>query len=1028
MTTPIPNRAGENVFVGRERELALLRAGLEDALAGRGRMVLLAGEPGIGKTRLAQELATTARQRGARVLFGRCYEGEGAPPFWPWVQILRAYIEECEPQTLREDMGVGAADIAQVIREVQERLPEVSASPPTLEPEQARFRLLDSVTTFLKKAARRQLLVLIFDDLQWADTLSLRLLQFVAREVSDTPLLIIGTYRDMEVNRQHPLRQMLAEVARVPGSQLLTLQALSEHEVARLLEQVTGQPAAEALVTSLYHATEGNPFFLTEMVQLFVSEGGHFAFPTSLSAAAIPQGVQTVIERRLQTLSPDCQHLLTLAAVIDREFEVRVLEAVGTDFGLTPIGERLLEVLDEAVAARIITEVPPTGGAYSFAHVLIRETVYTGLSTAHRTRLHRQIGEVLEKLYGTALESFAAASAGQALVALAHHFFQAALGGGEADKAMQYATWAGERAMAQLAYENAASYYDQALRVLDRKGEADDVRRCELLLALGEAQKKTPDSAHARDIFERAADLARRLGAHSGVQLAASFLARAALGLGREWWDGTVVVDRRLVVLLEEALRALGAEDSELRVRVLSRLAVALSFAVSSDRAAELSQQAVEIAGRINDPATLIYALSARHFVRWAPEHVEERLAMTAEIVRRAEEAGDRERGLWGRNYHIANLLELGDVTAAEKELAAFTRLATDLRHPRYLWVVEELRALWALFAGRFVEAEQRSQQALALGRRVGGQTAALLFGAKLLLLRWGQGRLHELADRGERPVFASQHPTGRSALAWFYSELGREGEARNDFTALAAHDFAELPRDVSWLLSLSFLSRACVLLGDTPSAATLYELLLPYAGRNVVVPGATFFYGCVSHSLGLLATLLARWGDAERHFTDTLTMYTKMGAKPWLAFTQHDYARMLLARGQLGDAEKAQRLLDQALATAQELGMKSLEEKIQFQVSGSKFQVPSAEARSQESESRIPTPPTLDSAPQASSSLTPDLGLRTVFSVARAPTGPWPIRVKSASLKMPGTPLPRYPIALPRPGLPCYRSGRPHE
>jgi tetratricopeptide (TPR) repeat protein len=455
-------------------------------------------------------------------------------------------------------------------------------------------------------------------------------------------------------------------------------------------------------------------------------------------------------------------------------------------------------------------------------------------------------------------------------------------------------------------------------------------------------------------------------------------------------------MDQRLIALLEEALSALGAEDGALRVHVLSRLAIALSFSVSSDRKGALSQHAVEMARRVGDPATLIYALSARHFVLWEPEHEEERLALTTKIIHLAEEAGDRERVLWGQNYRIANLLERGESGAAGAELAAFTQLAVELRHPRYLWVAAELRALWALWQGQFADVEPLSQHAFALGRHVGGQIAVQMFGAKLLLLRWEQDRLQELEDNVKRlsAQFAAQ-PVWRSALAWFYSELRRETEARNEFTALAASDFTDLPRDISWLLSLAFLPRVCLFLADRSRAATLYTLLLPYAGHSVVVPGAIFFYGCVSHSLGLLATLLSRWEDAERHFTDALAMYTKMGAKPWLAHTQHDYARMLLARNQPGDSEKAQRLLEQALATAQELGMTNLQSKVQgLKSKGQSLQTSSqySVVSSQHAEEAEPTsktsdfgPRTSDSEPQASSSLTSDFGPRTSDSEPQA-------------------------------------------
>jgi hypothetical protein len=927
------------LFVGREQELSALRGGLDEALVGHGRLLFLAGEPGIGKTRLASELATEAQRRSAQVLFGRCYEGEGAPPFWPWTQVVRAYAATCEPFLLLTEMGPGAADIAQVIPELRERLPELPAFV-ELEPEQARFRFFDSFTTFLKTAARRQPLLLILDDLHWADAPSLLLLQFLARELIDAALLVVGTYRDTDIGRQHPLTQALGTIVRAPGVHSLSLQGFNTHEVSHFLAHATGSPTPESLSVALHKETEGNPFFLNEVVRLFISEG----YLSNLGEARpvvdfpVPHGVRAAIYRRLQGLSPACQQVLTLAAVIGREFSLDVLEAVRGNLDSSSTEPELLDLLEAALAAHVLNEIPQVVGRYSFSHALTRETLYEELSAARRVRLHGQIGEALENLYPNVRSSTAARS-GRAPAELAYHFCAAARGGAGAEKALLYATQAGDQAMLMLAYEDAVLHYESALQALALMDEANTQQQCELLLALGEAQKKAGNSAQARETFARVAELARALGAQRGTQPAVTFLARAALGFGREWWDGGVVVDRRLIELLEEALAAFPKDDGPLRAQLIGRLAIALSFSPDVDRPVELSQQAVDIARRTGDAATLIYALSARQFVLWQPQHLEERLAMIAEILRIAEEAGDRERILWGQNYRIGHLLELGDVATAEVELESFSRLATELRHPRYLWAAVELRALWALFQGRFTEAESFSRQALALGQRVGSQTARLLFGAKHMLLHWSQGRLQDtpLSEWSKRTV--TRHPAGKAAFVWLCSELGLETETRDAFDALAAQDFADIPRDLSWLLTLSYLARACVFLQDSAKAVRLYTLLLPYRRGNVLVPGATFFFGSVSHALGLLAGLLSRWDDGAQHFSDTLAVYEKMGARPWLAFAQYDYACLLLARNQPGDHEKVRELLELALAVAQALGMKGLEEKVESQKSKIKSQ-----------------------------------------------------------------------------------------
>jgi tetratricopeptide (TPR) repeat protein len=458
---PLDRLAG-GIFVGREREMRELRAGLEDAVAGRGRLLLLVGEPGVGKTRTAEELITYARVRGVQALVGRCYEEEGAPPYWPWVQIIRSYVQDCDPAQLRAEMSEGAPDIAQVVSGIRERLPGLPAPQP-LEGEQARFRLFDSITTFLIKAGQGQPLVLILEDLHWADKPSLLLLQFLTRELKHSRLFVVGTYRDIELGRQHPLAQTLGELAREQLSQRILLRGLGEQDVARFLEISLGLAPPPALAAAVYRETEGNPFFVTEVVRLLLSDG-RLQHPEGMAAwtLTIPQGVREVIGRRLDRLSPECNRVLTVAAAVGREFGLNVLERV-SDLS----GDRLLETLEETLAARVVIEVPRAVGRYSFAHALIREVLYDELSTSRRVRLHRRIGDVLERLYATNPEPH--------LAELAHHFYQAAPGG-DVEKALAYAVRAGEWAVKRLAYEEAASQYERALQILELR-EPEEGRR-----------------------------------------------------------------------------------------------------------------------------------------------------------------------------------------------------------------------------------------------------------------------------------------------------------------------------------------------------------------------------------------------------------------------------------------------------------------------------------------------------------------------------------------------------------------------
>ncbi len=447
-----PAQIEGSTFVGREREMGELNKALEEALTGQGRLVMLVGEPGIGKTRTAQQLASYAETLGAQVWWGRCYEAEGAPSYWPWVQPIRSYVQQADPQQLTSEMGPGAADVAELVPEIHGKLPDLEP-PPVLEPEQTRFRLFDSVTGFLKNAARSQCLMLVLDDLQWADRSSLRLLEFLAREMAASPILVIGTYRDVELSRQHPLSETLAQLSREPVFQRVLLRGLSPEDAAPFIEAVTSIQPHPSLAEIIYAHTEGNPYFMTEVVHL-LSEQDALTAPAGETAGhleiRIPEGVREVIGQRLNRLSEDCNRMLSTASIIGREFDFELLRALISEVSY----DRLLEALEEASAARLIEELPQGVGQYQFAHALIQETLSAELSTLRRVRLHATIAETLEDLYGANAEAHAAK--------LAYHFAEAATAT-DTDKLVHYLLVAGERALAGYAWEEALDHFEQGL-------------------------------------------------------------------------------------------------------------------------------------------------------------------------------------------------------------------------------------------------------------------------------------------------------------------------------------------------------------------------------------------------------------------------------------------------------------------------------------------------------------------------------------------------------------------------------------
>jgi DNA-binding SARP family transcriptional activator len=915
-----PGRRAAGTFVGRQGELETLEAGLEDAINGRGRLFLLVGEPGIGKSRLADEFASRAKQRGANVLWGRCWEAGGASAYWPWVQSLRSYVRAHEPAALRSLLG-RAPELAQLLPELEDLYPDLPALRP-LDPDSARFRLFDSVTGFVRSAAREQTLVLVLDDLHAADEPSLLLLRFLAGELAEIPTVVVGTYREEEA-AEAPLSESLLELHRLP-SQQVRLGGLSHADVASFIKRSTGVTPSERLVRVLHTETEGNPLFLGEVVRLLASEGRLTETPDVGWHLHIPRGVHEAIARRLRRLSKECRRLLTLASVLGREFSLEALEKASDLHE-----EELLEVLDEAFAARVLAEVPGALDRMRFSHARVRDALYDDLSTARRAQLHLRMGKALEDLYGAEPEPY--------LAELAHHFFLAGPGG-DIDKTVEYTRRAGDRSVALLAYEEAVRHYEMALRALERRDVKDERARCELYLALGDAHAKAGSMPEARDAFVAAAELAR--GAHLPEQLV-----RAALGYGGRFVWTRAFGDTRLVPLLQEALSVLGHEDSELRVRLLARLAGGpLRDILPAGPRVAMAQEAVEMARRLGDPATLAYALEGRYETYWGQDALEERLAIANELILVAEAAGDAERAYAGHDCRFYALLESGDLPAAHRDHEAASRLAHELRQPAQLWATVTRGANLALFEGRFVDAERAIHEAVEIGRPAESANAQMAFDLQMYALRREQGRLGEVVGAVERAVEDYPgYPIWRFVRVDVFAELGRKDDACAALDACAEDQF-RLDLEEQWLLSMSLLPEACRYLRDAERAAALYELLRPYARRNATAP-TELCRGSVSRGLGILSAVLADWAQAAEHFEHAIEHNAAMGARPWVAHTEHDFARMLVARDAPTDRARASELLGSARAACEELGMTALGAKVTTLLEGLETGRP-AEAR----------------------------------------------------------------------------------
>jgi eukaryotic-like serine/threonine-protein kinase len=899
-------------FVGRERETQALRAAIDDAVGRRGRTVLVSGESGIGKTRLASEAAAYAALRGAQVLWGRCYAGAGAPAYWPWVQVIRNYARDHDAETVASDLGSGAFEIAQIVSEVREQMPEIPESPP-LDAEQARFRLFDSVSRFVIGASDRQPLAIFLEDLQQADRPSLMLLAYVARELASSRVFLLGTYRDDELPGDHHLNEVLTALSKERGYARIKLRGLSDQHVKVMLEAVLQQSLEQrdelALADAVCRESEGNPYFTEEIIRHLIDsevldwrDGRWVTDIRGGEELGIPRGVHEVVSHRLAKLPAETLELLSTAAVIGREFDVQILTHVS---GLEAGG--VLARMQPALDGAIVRQATGEPGRYVFAHGATRDALYDDLPALRRSQLHIAAGEALEQLYEDRIESH--------LSAIAYHLAKAAPQGDVA-KAADYAWWAGERAAATYAYEDAVSLYAAALRLFDTLPE-EPQRRCDLLLALGDARWRAGEAEGARETFGEAASMARELALNDHY-------ARAALGYGGGPGGFSITdrADEQLVAMLDEALEVLPARDSAVRVTVLARLALELRCKGALEEADRASAQAIEMAERVGDTKILLLAMHSRQWSTLGPDRIDEAIASGEEMVRLARIVGDRDMEFEGHQLRLIALAQLGDFHAVDEEIAACDRLAGELRQPRYLWQTAVFRTMRALMRGRYKESERLAQTALSIGQRAQREVAGVVFGAQSFLTRLADGSLEQLKDAG-REAAARYGQAWPSAYVWLLTEIGHLDEARPRFAELAADGFDALRRSGDWLTSICALSVASIAIGDREAASRLYELLAPYADRcSLFLAGA----GCLgsNHSfLGFAAATAARHQDAVRHFELALARNAEIGCDYLTPRVCYEYARTLLSRSEPADRDKAMDLIDRGVALARQIGMR---------------------------------------------------------------------------------------------------------
>jgi hypothetical protein len=882
-------RVERGPFVGRAAPLQRVLARWEEAARNHGGLVVLVGEPGIGKTRLAARIAVSAHAGGDVVLYGRADE-ESVSPYQPFVEALRHYA--AHRPGLTDETGlpaVAAEELASLVPELGPR-----ASPAAVRGrerrERSRHELFDAVVRLLLHAAESQRLLLVLEDLHFADVPTLLLLRQLLRRGAGSRLLVIATYSDLEADAGgRPSARVLADLRREAGMETIRLGGLRPSETAELVVAHLGRGSVDsALAQRLFDQTGGNPFFIEELL--------HTPDAAPTAPVAVPEGVKDVIGRRLDRLPPATLETLTLAAVLGSDFRLATLQAVAFD----QPQDDLIASLEAAVAARLILEDPEEVDRFSFAHALVRQTLYERPIASRRLRLHRRVAVALE-----------AAPLPVHPAELAHHFFQAREVGGAA-KAIVYSLQAGEARRAAHAYEDAAAHYERALTALELVNRDDAAARCDVLLALGAArwQASEPDP---RSTFVEAVELARRLASPER-------LARAALGAGGRFY-APGATDEAYIELLEEALAALEPGDSVLRVRLLARLAEQLVFAQPPERAGELAADAVGMARRLGEAAALAAALMGRHAALLHAEHAQERRRVGEQVLALAGELEARELGALGRHWLLYDLAETGELEEARRRHAELELVADELQQPLYRHAALTWRCVWAALAGRFEEAERIARESVRLAEHAGAPDAQAHFTAQLVAVRREQGRLHELLPEIERLAGAEPAASGwRSILPLAYLDAGDRTRARAAYDRALGGGTATIPRTMLWLTAMGSLAEAAAEFRDPDGGAQLYAELEPYADR-LVQWSFTGNAGSVHRLLGRTAAV-AGWQDRARaHFEAAVGRHAAMGAAPLLARTRCDYGELLL-HGARAERPHARQLLHQAGVTARRLGM----------------------------------------------------------------------------------------------------------
>jgi tetratricopeptide (TPR) repeat protein len=899
ITTPSHSRArGEVPFIGRAGELLRFEGLLDAADLRRGRLALVSGEPGIGKSRLLEEVAARARSRGALVVLGQCREDDGAPPYWPWPEVLRGLAAGATGRAAR-----GTATHLASIAALLEDAPVRPRAAPAAVDTDARFRLLRSVADLIRRVAELHgaPVVVQLEDLHWARPGALHLLRFVARSLADVSVLLVATYRGTAPPMSPELAAAVGEIVGLPQAEPdIRLSGFERQEIEAYVSSATGHHPDARLVQQLQALAGGNPLFLRGLVATTLGASG----TPGRGPVSLPASVQHVLSEQVSRLSQPAREVVEAASVIGRSGSLQLLARV-----TRRRVESALELVDEARGQNLLSESPE--GGWRFTHDVVRSVLYQRLSSERRIQLHHRVA--------TTIEAVASASTTPHLAELSHHFVEA-LPRSSLEKAVRYARAAAAQAHRAFDFDGAALHHRRALRALEHRSVDDAHARCDVLLALGESLSITGRLSESREAILSAATLARGLDS-------AGRLARAALACGA--WPQTLFADAELIRVVEDALRAVGRRRPALRARLLAGLAMLSNVEGDRNHTARLLDESLEVANRIGDPTLRCDVLRQRLVAlsQGVPEGHAARLLLTEEILEISagqgeipESPGRIDLVLQCRRHRIALLLETGAGSALDDEIECFARVSAAGRCKGHY--VAAFRAMRATVAGRFEEARQAIDEAERLADPISPEESRFTPAGQRLELPpdWRDSESLKLAIARLLVEFPQVTPW-RGAHALVALDLGRTEVARAELDLLAADDFALVPQNLSYLVTLGTLVEVSWRLGEKRHARRLHELLAPHDGVHISAGLGVLYRGPVAWYLGLLAEMLGRRDEARRRFEDALAGAAVLGAWPWHARTELCLAS-LLATGSSAERKRARKLAASAAATAARLGI----------------------------------------------------------------------------------------------------------